>query len=307
VDDGQRLKVDAEVRHRLGRRYGPAAGPWLDRLPARLAELGDDWRLALGSFIRRGTVSVVLTCTSGDGMPQVLKISPDRHRVAVEAQALASWSTRHVPHVIASNLQHGALLLEAIRPGTALDESRLVLDIEPLAHLLDALHRQASPSTAIPPLGDRIGALYRSGEANYARRTDLEEVVPRSLYERGRRAAVALAAEPASRTVLHGDLTPANVLDGGSDRGFVAIDPAPCYGDPTFDAVDLLMWQTDDLPTLAERSGALGRHLGLPQHRALDWCAAFAAMNALELAEASPPGAPVSTRLAMLLDLAHTA
>jgi hypothetical protein len=67
------------------------------------------------------------------------------------------------------------------------------------------------------------------------------------------------------------------------------------------------MWQTGDLPMLAKRSDALGRHLGLPQDRALDWCAAFAAMNGLELAEASPPGAPVSTRLAMLLDLAHAA
>jgi streptomycin 6-kinase len=31
-------------------------------------------------------------------------------------------------------------------------------------------------------------------------------------------------------------LTPSSILDGGAERGLVAIDPAPCLGDPAFDA-----------------------------------------------------------------------
>jgi streptomycin 6-kinase len=42
--------------------------------------------------------------------------------------------------------------------------------------------------------------------------------------------------------VLHGDLTPSNILDGGAERGLVAMDPAPCLGDAAFDAVDLILW-----------------------------------------------------------------
>jgi streptomycin 6-kinase len=209
-----------------------------------------------------------------------------------------------VPHVIASDEAQGALLMEAIQPGTALDESGQVPETSALAALLTALHQHAPPSESVPRVEERIASLYRSGEANYTRRPDLQEVIPRPLYERGRRAAEALAAEASRRVVLHGDLTPANVLDGGTGRELVAIDPAPCRGDPAFDTVDLLMWRADDLTTLSARAHDLGYRLGFPQERALRWCAAFAAMVALELAEAAPPGQPPSTRLTMLAELA---
>ncbi|MDX6326200.1 MAG: hypothetical protein QOK15_2554, partial [Nocardioidaceae bacterium] len=52
--------LDDEVRHRLGRRYGSAVGPWLDALPALFQELSERWKLDLGPLVRRGTVSVVV-------------------------------------------------------------------------------------------------------------------------------------------------------------------------------------------------------------------------------------------------------
>ena len=85
----------------------------------------------------------------------------------------------------------------------------------------------------------------------------------------------------------HGDLTPVNVLDGGAQRGLVAIDPAPCLGDPAFDAIDLVFWRADDLETIAARVEQLAPAVGAVGTRFLDWCAAFAAMVALEIAEAS--------------------
>ncbi|GAA4676146.1 aminoglycoside phosphotransferase family protein [Streptomyces youssoufiensis] len=41
--------------------------------------------------------------------------------------------------------------------------------------------------------------------------------------------------------LLHGDLHPGNVLDGGVERGLMAIDPKACVGDPCFDAVDYVV------------------------------------------------------------------
>lgn len=297
--------VDDEVRHRLSRRYGSEIEPWLDALPARLQNLGERWRLDLGPFVRRGTVSVVLTCRDERGVPVVLKVSPDLERIVSETRALVGWQTSHVPRVIASDDTHGALLMEAIRPGTALDESDQVPEISAVADLVSALHQTAPLSDSVPPVEERIASLYRSGEANYTRRPDLQGVVPRSLYERGRAAADALAAEASRRVVLHGDLTPGNVLDGGVGRGLVAVDPAPCSGDPAFDTVDLLMWRADDVSTLSARARDLGDRLGFPPERALRWCAAFAAMVALEHGEAAPPGVPPSARLGMLIELAN--
>lgn len=297
--------VDEEVRRRLSRRYGPAVGPWLDALPGRLYDIALRWELDLGPVVRRGTVSVVLNCRAGAGAPAILKVSPDRPRIATEARVLAAWGTRHVPQVIASDAEQGALLIEAVQPGTALDESGRVPSTSALADLVHALHEHAPPATWVRPVEERIAALYRSGLSNYVRRPDLLEVVPRSLYERGRRAADALAAEASPRVVLHGDLTPANVLDGGTGRGLVAVDPAPCWGDPAFDTVDLLLWQASDLGSLTARARDLSDRLGIPQVRALRWCAAFAPVLALEHSEAARAGDPPSARVNMLLELAR--
>ena len=215
--------LDAEVRRRLGRRYGPEIDAWLDELPARLHVLAQRWRLDLGSLVRRGTVSVVLRCRDHAGAPVILKVAPDRQRILNETRALGAWRTCHVPQVIASDARQGALLME-IQPGTALDESGQVPETGALADLLRALHQRAEPLASVPLLEDRIASLFRSGEANYIRRPDLAHLVPRPLYERGRRQAIALAAEERRRLVLHGDLTPTNVLDGGAVRGLVAVD-----------------------------------------------------------------------------------
>jgi len=99
-----------------------------------------------------------------------------------------------------------------------------------------------------------------------------------------------LAADAAPTVLLHGDLTPVNVLDGGAERGLVAIDPAPCLGDPAFDAIDLVFWRAEDAETIAVRAEQLAPAVGADATRLLDWCAAFAGMVALEIAEASDSG-----------------
>jgi len=93
--------------------------------------------------------------------------------------------------------------------------------------------------------------------------------------------------------LLHGDLTAVNVLDGGQSRGLVAIDPAPCVGDPAFDAVDLVFWRAEDVAAIEARADQL-------EGPVLEWCAAFAPMVALELAEASGgPRAQIDALLAL--------
>src|SRR5689334_5893280 len=96
--------LDAEVRTRLGRRFGPAVQPWLDGLPGVLAALAEEWQLAWGPLIRRGTMSVVCRCTMPDGRPAVLKVSPDRARIATEATALRHWTTPHAPTLYAADV-----------------------------------------------------------------------------------------------------------------------------------------------------------------------------------------------------------
>jgi streptomycin 6-kinase len=261
---------------------------WFDELPAVLRALEERWQIELGPLIPRGSMSVVIHCRMADGRRAVLKVSPDRTRLMNEAAALESWTTAHTPSVLAADESAGALLLEAIEPGDPLIDSTTYPSVESVAELLTSLQDTGVPEPSYPPLANRIAYLFDSGTKPYERHPELGELVPPKLYERGRLLATRLVEDVAPTSLLHGDLTPSNVLDGGSERGLVAIDPAPCLGDDlAFDAVDLLLWQAEDVEMIAARAGHLAAALDVDPGRLLDWCTAFAAMSALALAEAT--------------------
>ncbi|MGZ4534370.1 MAG: aminoglycoside phosphotransferase family protein [Nocardioidaceae bacterium] len=277
-------ELDEQLRRRLGRRFGAAVESWLDDLQPVLADLAGRWQIDFESLIQRGSVSVVIRCRTGDGRRAVLKVSPERGRIVDEAAALARWRTVHVPAVLAVDEGVGALLIEAVAPGTTLAESRAYPSLESLGALITSLHAEVDPDPSYRPVAERIAYLYESGLKNYQRRPDLAALISPDLYERGRELALRLAAEAPATVLLHGDLTPGNVLDGGEARGLVAIDPAPCLGDPAFDAIDLVLWRAEDVETRAKQLAPL---IGVDAARLFRWCAAFAAMTALETAEAS--------------------
>jgi len=251
-----------------------------------LSDLAERWEIEYESLIQRGTISVVIRCRTAKGCPAVLKVSPERRRVLDEATALR-WTTVHVPAVLAVDESIGALPIEAIEPGTPLDESTAYPRMESLVALIAALHGDAVPDPSYESVGERIAYLYESGKKKYARRPELAELIPPELYERGRQLAMRLSENTPATILLHGDLTPANVLDGGEERGLVAIDPAPCLGEPAFDGIDLVLWRAEDTGTIGARAERLAPAIGAKPERLLEWCSAFAAMVALEIAEAS--------------------
>jgi len=237
-------ELDDELRRRLGRRLGAGIESWLDELPPVLVDLSDRWQIDLESLVQRGSVSVVIRCRTGDGRPAVLKVSPERRRIVDEATALARWRTVHVPAVLAVDDGVGALLIEAVEPGSSLSESRAYPSRESLAALMSSLHADGVPDPSYPPVAERIAYLYESGRKNYERRPDFAALISPDLYERGRQLALRLAAD-----------APATVEDG---------------------------------ETIAVRAKQLAPLIGVDALRLSNWCAAFAAMTALEVAEASP-------------------
>jgi streptomycin 6-kinase len=298
-------EIDDVVRRRLTARFGAEVDAWFDELPAVLSTLAEHWQVEFDSFIPRGSMSVVIRCRMTDGRPAVLKVSPDRTRLANEAAALDRWTTVHTPSVLAVDESAGALLIEAIEPGTPLADSPTYPEMEIVAELLTSLHTTGAPDPSYPSLAHRVEYLFNSGTRPYERRPELVEAVPPELYERGRQLATRLGERVSPTALLHGDLTPNNILDGGNQRGLVAIDPAPCLGDDlAFDAIDLLLWQADDADMIAARAEQLAPAIDVDARRLLDWCTAFAGMVALELAEA--PNTPRS-RIEAAVTLANRA
>jgi streptomycin 6-kinase len=265
-------------------RFGREVEVWFEELPALLATLAERWGFELGPPIPRGSVSTVFRCQMAEGRPAVLKTSPDRTRLVMEARALTAWGGPQTPTVIAFDEQLGALLIEAIEPGTPLIDSSAYPPMETIAELLHSLHEAHVPRASYPTLKQRVDALFNSSMKLYDRHPELTAVVAVDLYERERSLAVRLAHDDAPDVLLHGDLTPSNILDGGPERGLVAIDPAPCLGGAAFDAIDLILWRADDLDTIEARIEGLADVTYLDPERLLAWCWAFAGMNALELA-----------------------
>ena len=189
---------------------------------------------------------MALRCRMADGRPAVLRASPDRTRLTFEAAALQPWPTVHAPAVLALDERLGAMLMEAIEPGTPLAVTSAYPALERIAELLGALHGSPPPRRSHPTVEEHVGYLFDASAKLYQRHPDVHAVVPPDLYERGRALAGQLARQDVPTVLLDGDLTPSNTLDGGAARVLVAIDPAPCLGDPAFDAVDLILWRADD-------------------------------------------------------------
>src|SRR4030081_872359 len=239
-----------EARPRLVRRFGDGVQSWLEELPGRLLVLRKRWSLELDSVIPKGSMSVVIRCRTAQGQRAVLKISPDRERVAKEIASLAHWSTTHVPAILRTDPSMGALVMEEIEPGTPLQDSGTYPALSDVPRLLTAPPTQGTPDLPFPSVCDRVAYLFASWARE--RQSDPTQValVPHELFDRGRRLALRLAEDPSQTVLLHGDFTPVNILDGGARRGLVAIDPCPTIGDPAFDAVDLLFWQAGDVDTI---------------------------------------------------------
>ncbi|GLZ28345.1 aminoglycoside O-phosphotransferase [Lentzea sp. NBRC 105346] len=232
------MLVDELARTRLIRRFGHDVTTWLDDdLPALLDRLAAEWHLDIGRHMPGGTSCTFLA--DRGGTPVVLKLTPEPDIATAEYRALRAWdAVDAMVGVLDADLPAGALLLEAIEPGTQPAEG---LSLEVCRLLLEQLHVPAADG--FPPLRDRVDFVF-----SLLRRKTGRDVGP---YHR---AAAELALDDVPSVLLHGDLHLGNVLDGG-DRGPVAIDPRPCVGDPAVDAVDMVYAAEDHDARIEALSG----------------------------------------------------
>jgi streptomycin 6-kinase len=289
--------ASAAARERLLLRFGSEAAAWWERLPAMLEQLAARWQLDILDPIGGGGTSLVLRCER-DGWLAVLKLSPDRALARAEARALDSWATTgHVPGLWGHDDRHGALLLEHVPAETPLSRLGSAVGLDEIAGLLAALH-DVDPGAAgeTEPLEDRLDFIfsYWAGRLATEARGD---VIPSSALARGHQNALSLAAEHETPRLLHGDLHPGNVLQGGPGRGLVAVDPRPCIGDPAFDAIDWVYWGADDLRGWEQRCDRLGSATSTDATHLSRWCAALAPVIAASRLVRSDADADLETLL----------
>jgi streptomycin 6-kinase len=318
--------LDAEGRRKLADRFGPAGDAWGgDELPGLVERCCRRWDLTLDQAVSGGTARVFLG-HQPDGRRVVLKLTPDAEIASDEATALRAWAaTRQVVDLLEADIEAGALLLEAVQPGTKVSDSPNLPPLADVAGLLTALRQVPEPSagppgrpagvgsrgaakagrrpapdiSSLPTAADGLEIMYDRTE-RYRASPPVAALVPAGLVDRARRAARELA-QSGPAALVHGDLHPANVLDGGPARGLVAIDPRPSLGDPDWDAVDWVVTRAASRAEIQDRIAQLaGLVPGLDGDRVWRWCLAAAVVLAVLRLRRHPP----DEANGMLLDLA---
>ncbi|OMI36639.1 aminoglycoside phosphotransferase [Streptomyces sparsogenes DSM 40356] len=160
-------------------------------------------------------------------------------RLLVDVESLTAASGR-VPSVPAVDEEAGAMVLEEIAPGTPAEDMPAASLPGQWADLLAALHGVAPPPLPTRVLRERCEEAFarvgrRLSEPAISARMDV------TAWDRAIQRCERLLATQATTVLLHGDLHLGNVLDGGAERGLMAIDPKACVGDPCFDAVDYVL------------------------------------------------------------------
>ncbi|CRK55720.1 Hydroxyurea phosphotransferase (Hydroxyurea resistance protein) [Alloactinosynnema sp. L-07] len=206
------------VEERLVRRFGGSVRPWLAELPDRLDRLAADWGLELGNTFPDGASAVTLRAAR-DGVPVVLKVSPDVGFAAVQARVLRAFApSGRVPELLAT--ADGALLMAWV------DGTEGWPDPVRFAELLADLHAAVAEPE---PIARRD---LRTGIAEFFPRFPPTGPVTAEHLDRARDLSDRLADSQRRLVLLHGDLHRFNLLD--TPGGLVALDPQGTLGEPEF-------------------------------------------------------------------------
>lgn len=219
----------------LGERRRPEAiRAWMDARPALQRECADRWELTVGTAYPGDGPRHLVRASLADGTPVVLKLSPSPW-LADEARALAHWNGAGAVRILASDVPHGALLLERAEPGTALASLCARDDraaAAAAARLMQELHSTPAGTPALPAISDWVEVLEHT----------LVPSVPPTLRRAGSealRVGRELAAAADRGVVLHGDLHHDNIIRA-ERASWLAIDPKGVIGPREADAAALL-------------------------------------------------------------------
>jgi streptomycin 6-kinase len=263
------------------RRLGPDWADWLDRLPARAAEVADEWGVTFEGPLWYGFCSLVAPVRTADGDDVVLKLTFDGDDESEhEHLALQRWRGRGAVRLVRADPGRRALLLERLERRD-LTEHWDVEACEVVAGLYRLLHIAAPPQLrTVTSYVERWVAPLSS--------LPRDVPIPRRLVEQTIALARDLCSDPPSTgRMIHGDLHYENVL-AGTRTPWLSIDPKPMSGDPHYEPAPMLWNRWEELvggpggvrDGVRRRFHALVDTAGLDEHRARDWVVVRMVLNA---------------------------
>lgn len=218
----------------------PARRRWLEDLPQTIDGWAEAWSLQLEDpYEPGGRAAWIAPARRSDGAELVLKIGWRHFEAEDEAEALRLWAGEGAVRCLEASRSEDAsvLLLERCRPGTQLGQSRPETEQDlVIAGLLRRLWRDA-PRGPFRPLEALCGYWANGLEADLETPGITADV---GLVSEALALLRELPATADQSVLLCTDLHAENVL--ASEREpWLAIDPKPFLGDPSFDVVQHLL------------------------------------------------------------------
>jgi streptomycin 6-kinase len=245
-------------------------------MQSRVADRLAAWQVS--TVETRETNSSTLVFGHRQQQPVVVKILKSANDEWFSGSVLDSFGGQAVVRVL--DYSDGALLLEHLRPGRTLAETRLA-DDEATAIIAGVIWRMTpgfTPATA--PLIETFASAFERHQGAGP------DQVPRALIEAAHSTYVRLCASQTSTRLLHGDLHHHNILFD-DQHGWVAIDPKGVVGELAYEAGAALRNPAErpelfTAPhTILMRSEHFASVLNLVQQRVLGWAFAQAVLAAL--------------------------
>ncbi|TCC59644.1 hypothetical protein E0H73_23770 [Kribbella pittospori] len=263
--------IPASLADRI-RSYHSSGAAWLQELPDLIASCAATWGLTLfPAFEPGGDTSWTAPVKLSTGAMAVLQITVPMPVRRDHLIALQAWAGRGAVKVFAHDATIRATLIELCAPGTdAADLPQAEAD-DIAAEVLPQLWAADLPASM--DLNTVNSNAAERAKLMEARADQFGEVVDPGPFHEAARLFTALPRSTSRTALLHGDFHRRNVLL--SERGWLAIDPAPMVGDPSFDVARFLMNEMNDVATTL-RADALADRLGLEREGTRAWLFALA-------------------------------
>lgn len=224
----------AAAAEREGRRR------WLDRLPGTISDLSRRWKLQVGEVFQPGGVTAwVAPAVTAAGQHLVIKLVWPHPEAAHEADALRLWAGRGAVLLhAAEDLGHTlALLFERCNPGVPLSGLPEPDQDHVIARLLGQLWLEPPANRSFRPLEEMCKQWAAEFETKTTGRTP---PVDPGLARMAMQLFRHLPTTSPRTVVLSTDLHAGNVL-AAEREPWLAIDPKPYVGDPTYDVLQHML------------------------------------------------------------------
>lgn len=265
--------IPAGYCERICARDGEQGQAFVHDLPAILEQALKKAQLAPSHALAGGMNAVVIAGTLRDGRRAALKITPPYIDIQGERLFLRLSEGHVSPALYDVDEQTNSFLLELIEPALPVATGERQQDVEAAAALITTIS-SLTPPDRLATLTDRVSARQTN-----ARRVAGKDQVPAEFAEQievAEAIAEQLVSSAPAPVFSHGDFWRTNMLRS-DNRGLLAIDAAPCLGDP---AADLGFWAmthrdhgtTLELqPRILERAQQVGDAAGLNGERIARW------------------------------------